>query len=79
MGINENEVKLSELFDKLLDEVTDNIINNVVYEKDRTGTDELLSFIPVDNLIGFLSEEEWEKYKSLLRGRKMYHNSKTFH
>jgi len=32
---------------------------------DYTSIDELLGFIPNKNLIGFLPEEEWEKYKSL--------------
>jgi hypothetical protein len=31
---------------------------------DLTALDELLSFIPRENLIGFLPEEEWEEYEN---------------
>jgi uncharacterized protein with PIN domain len=31
---------------------------------DLTALDELLSFIPRENLLGYLPEEEWEKYEN---------------
>lgn len=31
---------------------------------DLTGLDELLSFVPRENLIGYLPEEEWEQYEN---------------
>jgi hypothetical protein len=31
---------------------------------DLTALDELLSFVPKENLIGYLPEEEWERYEN---------------
>jgi len=31
---------------------------------DLTALDELLSFVPRENLLAFLPEEEWEKYEN---------------
>jgi hypothetical protein len=47
------------------------LINRVIVEIQRdfamgdlTSLDELLSFVPRENLIGYLSEEEWDKYEN---------------
>jgi len=31
---------------------------------DLTSLEELLSFVPRENLIGYLSEDEWERYEN---------------
>jgi hypothetical protein len=54
----------NELKEKLYGEVL-NTIQNDIFHGDHTAIDELLSFIPVENLIGFLPEEKWSKYKIL--------------
>ena len=47
------------------------LINRVIVEIQRdfamgdlTALDELLSYIPKENLIGYLPEEEWEQYEN---------------
>ena len=47
------------------------LINRVIEEirkdfamGDLTALDELLTFVPRENLIGYLPEEEWEKYEN---------------
>ena len=47
------------------------LINRVIVEIQRdfamgdlTSLDELLSFVPRENLIGYLPEEEWEQYEN---------------
>ena len=47
------------------------LINRVIVEIQRdfamgdlTSLDELLSFVPRENLIGYLSEDEWERYEN---------------
>lgn len=47
------------------------LINRVIVEIQRdfamgdlTALDELLSFVPRENLIGYLPEEEWEQYEN---------------
>jgi len=47
------------------------LINRVIVEIQRdfamgdlTSLDELLSFVPRENLIGYLPEEEWERYEN---------------
>jgi hypothetical protein len=47
------------------------LINRVIVEIQRdfamgdlTSLDELLSFVPRENLIGYLPEEEWDKYEN---------------
>jgi hypothetical protein len=78
MELKKEELDREELYQELLDTVTKEFIDFAHYRQERDGTDELLGFIPVDMLIGFLNEEDWEKYESLLRGRKMYENPKRF-
>ena len=48
--------------DKLIDAVIEQIKTNL-NDKDETAIDELLRFVPKENLIGFLPEEDWPKYK----------------
>lgn len=47
------------------------LINRVIVEIQRdfamgdlTSLDELLSFVPRENLIGYLPEDEWERYEN---------------
>ena len=47
------------------------LINRVIVEIQRdfamgdlTSLDEVLSFVPRENLIGYLPEEEWDKYEN---------------
>ena len=47
------------------------LINRVIVEIQRdfamgdlTSLDELLTFVPRENLIGYLPEEEWDKYEN---------------
>lgn len=54
----------NELKKQLYEEVLNTIRNDKLYG-DYTAIDELLSFIPVENLIGFLPEEKGNKYKIL--------------
>jgi hypothetical protein len=47
------------------DEVIDNVIERIkedIAQGDVTAIDELLRFVPDENLIWFLPEEEWTKY-----------------
>ncbi len=56
---------MEDLKEKLLEAVIDQIkfdFLNGNYE----AVDELLNFIPKENLIGFLPEREWFKYKELI-------------
>ena len=45
----------------------ENIKEDIICE-DYTSINELLLKTPINNLIGFLNEEEWGKYKSLNKG-----------
>jgi hypothetical protein len=49
---------VDDLVDRVIEEIERDILNG-----DLTAVDELLKFIPTKNLIAFLPEEEWEKYK----------------
>ena len=48
------------LIDDCIEEIKENIRLN-----DLTAMDELLRYIPIKNLIQFLNEDKWSKYKSL--------------
>ena len=53
-----------ELKQQLIEEV----VKNIKYSLDmgwEEAIEELLSFTPVENLIAYLPEESWEKYKSI--------------
>jgi hypothetical protein len=39
-------------------------IKNDLFHGDVTALEELLSFVPRENLLGYLPEEEWEKYEN---------------
>lgn len=47
--------------EQLIDEVIENIKMDIKMS-DLTAVDELLRFIPTKYLIGYLPEEEWDKY-----------------
>jgi len=56
-----NEEKLKqELIDDVIDRIKHDLLNG-----DETAIDELLNFIPIQNLINFLPERDWKKYQSL--------------
>jgi len=47
---------------KLIDRVIEQIRTDLAYGE-LEAVEELLSFIPKENLVGFLPEEEWEQYE----------------
>jgi len=55
---------------KLIDAVIEDLKENSFRHDDYTVLDELLSFIPVQNLIQALPEEQWDKYLKLFKLRK---------
>ena len=50
---------MQALIDRVIEEIKNDIVNG-----DVTALDELLSFIPRENLIGYLPEEEWERFEN---------------
>jgi hypothetical protein len=50
---------MSSLIDRVIEEIRKNFAMG-----DLTALDELLSFVPRENLIGYLPEEEWDKYEN---------------
>jgi hypothetical protein len=50
---------MSKLIDRVLVEIQRDFAIG-----DLTSLDELLSFVPRENLIGYLPEEEWDKYEN---------------
>lgn len=50
---------MSKLIDRVIEEIKMDINSG-----DVTALDELLTFIPKENLIGYLPEEEWEQYEN---------------
>lgn len=55
---------MDELKQELLDAVILEIVDAIRYA-DYEALEELLGFIPIKNLIEYLPEELWEKYKAL--------------
>jgi len=54
--------------EKLKQDLIEEVINEMttsIWQSDYEAIEELLSFIPVENLIEYLPEEFWEKYKPL--------------
>ena len=47
------------LIDRVIEEIKSDILMS-----DLTALDELLTFIPREYLLGYLPEEEWEKYET---------------
>lgn len=47
----------------LIDRVIEEIKNDILVG-DLTAIDELLTFVPKENLIAFLPEEEWERFEN---------------
>ena len=50
---------MQALVDRVIEEIKNNILAG-----DLTAIDELLKFIPKENLIAFLPEEEWERFEN---------------
>jgi hypothetical protein len=64
-----NQANRSQLEQDLVDAV----INQIKYDisfGDETAIDELLGFVPVEYLMGYLPEEDAQKYSSLLKPNK---------
>lgn len=55
---------------KLIDAVIEDLKENSFKHEDYTVLDELLSFIPVKNLIQALPEEQWDKYLKIFKLKK---------
>lgn len=53
------EMMMLGLFERLLTQIKKDINDNV------EPLEELLTFVPFENLIGYLPEEEWEQWYSL--------------
>lgn len=51
----------------LIEMVVKQIITDVSF-KDLEAVEELLSFCPIENLIAYLPEEDWEQFKHLTNG-----------
>jgi DNA-directed RNA polymerase subunit RPC12/RpoP len=47
----------------LIDRVIEQIMNDIAIG-DITSLEELLTFVPEENLIGYLPEEEWERFEN---------------
>jgi hypothetical protein len=50
---------MSKLINRVLEQIKADVSMG-----DVTAIEELLSFVPRENLIGYLPEEEWEKYEN---------------
>jgi hypothetical protein len=50
---------MQALIDRVIEEIKNDILAG-----DLTAIDELLKFIPKENLISFLPEEEWERFEN---------------
>ena len=60
MTNEEAKAKKQELIERVVEQIKDDL-NNYGVE----AIEELLSFCPTKNLVGYLPEEEWEKYFEL--------------
>jgi hypothetical protein len=49
---------MSSLIDRVVEQIREDLYNGV------EPLEELLSFVPRENLIAYLPEEEWEKYEN---------------
>ena len=61
-GEESGSIEEVEKMDNLIDTVIEKIKEDINFG-DMTAIDELLRFIPKENLIGFLSEEQWGDFK----------------
>ena len=50
---------MSKLIERVLEQIKADLFNG-----DVEAIEELLSFVPRENLIGYLPEEEWEQYEN---------------
>ena len=57
--MSEEELKQELIYD-VIDRIKFDLLSG-----DETAIDELLNFVPNKNLVWFLPERDWEKYKSL--------------
>jgi len=55
----ESKLKNKDLIDAVIEQILKD-----VEDGDTTAVWELLSFIPKDNLLQFLPEEQWDNYKT---------------
>ncbi len=62
MGLVEG-LNLPKRQDDLIDAVIDQIEEDL-FNKDISAIDELLTFVPKENLLAYLPEEEWGKYRN---------------
>lgn len=54
--------------EELKQQLIEEVVKDIKYSLEmgwEEAIEELLSFTPIENLIGYLPEESWEKYKSL--------------
>ncbi len=58
-GVTLKQYIMSLLINRVLEQVKADLSIG-----DLTALDELLTFVPRENLIGYLPEEEWEKYEN---------------
>ena len=50
---------MSKLIERVVEQIKSDLFNG--YDE---SVEELLSFVPRENLIGFLSEDEWERFEN---------------
>lgn len=50
---------MSKLIERVVEQIKTDLFN-----LDIEALEELLSFVPKENLIGYLPEEEWERYEN---------------
>ena len=62
--MSKEELK-QQLIDTVIDRIKFDLLNG-----DETTIDELLNFVPNKNLVWFLPERDWEKYKSLNQNKE---------
>jgi hypothetical protein len=58
-SINLKQYIMSKLIERVVEQIKSDLSNG--WEE---SIEELLSFVPRENLIGFLSEDEWERYEN---------------
>jgi len=54
--------------EELKQQLIEEVVKDIKYSLEmgwEEAIEELLSFTPIENLIGYLPEESWEKYKPL--------------
>lgn len=64
MSLSKHTIEV--LRDELIQTVVKDISENYIYHGDYEAADELLRYIPDENLIAYLSEKDQEKFVGLL-------------